>query len=398
MFSNFEKAFSEKSAIEEPISKEIIASLSEKLPEGFEYKAVGDGSCGIVPNSSELKLGLNIKVPDDLLKDFKPSNVKELMEFMYRTQRDFKVITDQEGCISINGMKFKLEDFIKFPLEDITVGKEWFMRAQRFQPPFKVSLIGRSGISKLILMQRQPYADMHKSYFKSVDDNILEISYILDEKNGTIKFTLHINIEKSRSAKKIIDGFKIYQSLSKGEVTFAGIDFSKIITNEENVIEKTIEFWDKILKLEVKLDVEFSLDFPITIEDATLIEKLYRSFVEEKPYKQYVNLEKITLDNSGKLNKEELLNNKGIVLQMVQKSKQKIWGAELNMYDSIALCDLEISDIVLTKDMKKHELLLRPTTDKGIYESIRHFNKKEEASDYMKCTTDLKNAELIDID
>ena len=412
MFANFEKAFSEDE-IEEHVSKkiieslsdklpkEIIESLSDKLPEGFEYRAGTGGSCGIVPKSSELSFGFKVEVPDDLFENFKPSNTEELMEFMYRTQRNFKVVTDKEGCISINGVKFKIEDIVKFPLENITAGKEWFIRPRPLEPPFKVPIIGPNSVIKSILIQRQPYPDMHKSYFKSVDKNVFEISYLIDEKNSTIKFKVHINIQEFNSVKEILDGFELYKRLIQGKETFAGYDISKGVI-EDKIIEKTVgknvEFWDKVYKLELKFGVKFSLDLPIIKKDVILVEKLYRSFIEEKPYKIYVDIEEFTLDNKGELDKKKIMNEKNIVLQLVQQSTQELWGNTFNMYDSISLVDFKILDIVLTKDMKKYKFLFEPATDNGIYEVVRHFVKKEEALKYQKCKVDFKNIEMITVD
>ncbi|WP_246503548.1 abortive infection system toxin AbiGii family protein [Clostridium polyendosporum] len=398
MFSNFQKAFLKKSEINELIPKEIVKSLGEKLPEGFEYKCIGHDTCGIAPTSLQLNIGMSIEIPDDLFKEFKPSTMHELMEFIYRTQRQLKVVPDEEGCILLNGIKFKIEDMIKFPLEDkIMVGTELYIRPEPFQPPFKVRIEGE-GITKHISFQRQPYADMHKSYFKNVDDSVLQISYILDEKNNTIKFIFNIDIEKSKNAKEIIEGLKLYQSCLKGEVKIAGINLAKFI-DEDKAIEKTIEFWNRICQLERKLDVEFLLDFPIKIDDITWIEKLYRSFVEEKPYKQYVNVDKITIRKIDKYNKEELTTSSDLMFYFVQNSELEIWGVKINMYDGVGLFGFKVSDIVLTnKEMAEYELLLKSTTDSGIYQSIRHFAKKEEAEKYKSCIKDLENGKLISID
>lgn len=396
MFSDFQKAFLRKDEIDELIPEEIIKSLSEKLPSGFGYKGVGNGACGITTTSQKLNIGMKVEVPDDLLKEFKPATAEELLEFIYRTQSQLKVIPDEEGCITLNEIKFKVNDMIKFPLDNkIMVGTELYICPEPFQPPFKLSIEG-GGVSKDISIQRQPYADMNKSYFKNVDDNILEISYILDKKKKTIKFTFKINIEKSNNTKEIIEYLKLYESYLKGEIKFAGIKFLKPL-NEDKAIKKTIEFWERIFQLERKLDVQFLVQFPITIDDGIWIEKLYKSFIEEKPYKQYINIDKITVRGVKKYNETDITNKEGLSFQFVQNSELEIWGVKLNMYDSIGLFDLMVSDIVLVnKDNEEYELLVEPTTSKGIYQSIRHFTKEEEAKNYKG--KELQNAELITVD
>jgi hypothetical protein len=395
MFSNFESAFLKKNEIDKSIPAEIVEALSEKLPGGFKYTALSCEACGIIPTTPQFNLEMKIDVPEDLLKDFKPLNTQELMEFIYRTQRELKVIPDEEGCISVNNTKLKIEDMIRFPFDDETmVGAELSICPEPFQPPFYVPIEG-GAVRNNILIQRQPYADMHKSFFKNVDDSVLEITYILDEVKKSIKFTFRINIEKSKNAKKILDGLKLYQSCLKGEVKFAGIDFSQL-ASEDKAIEKTIEFWDRIHQLEKKLNVEFLLEFPIKMDATIWVEKLYRSFIEEKPYKKYTKIDKITIGETEEFKKEEIIGNKPLTLHFAYDSEIELWGVKLNLFDSVGIFDFKVSKIV-HNNTNEYELLLEPTTDKGIYESIRHFAIKEEAINYKNCLEDFKNAELINL-
>lgn len=396
MFSDFQKAFLMKDEINESIPVEIVKTLSEKLPSGFEYKAIGRGACAIIPTSHKSKFKLKVEIPDDLLKEFKPTTAKELVEFIYRTQCKLKIIPDNEGCITLNDTKFKVNDMIKFPLDSkVMVGTELYICPEPFQPPFVVKIEG-GGVTKDISIQRQPYADMNKSFFKNVYNNILKVSYILDEKKNTIKFTFEINIEKSKNVKEILEYLKLYQSYLKGELKFAGIKLLKPL-DEDKAIEKTIEFWKRIFELERKLDIEFLVQFPITINDSIWIEKLYRSFVEEKPYKEYINMDKLTVQGMKRYKKIDITNKRGVSFQFVQNSKLEIWSIKFDMYDSVGLFDLVISNIeVVNEESEEYELSVEPATSEGIYQSIRHFIKEEDAKNYKE--KELKNAKLITID
>ena len=403
MFSNFKKAFKNEEEIDGRVPKEIIRSLNEKLPKGFEYTNIGLGAYSAVPISSQINLELNIRIPDDLPDEFKPSNIEELMEFMYRTQRSLEAVSDGEGCIIVNGEKLKIKDeIIKFPLENKDVTEmNIYIKPEPFQPPFQV-LIEDKNIKKIFLIQRQPYADMNKSLFKNVDNNILEVVYILDEINEKINFKFNINIEKSNNVKEIVEGLALYNSCLNHELKFQTIDFSKFVGSKKydySVIKKTLDFWKRILELEEKLNIEFRVEFPIKRDDTIWIEKLYRSFIEEKAYKQYVDVDKITLEGMDGLDKEDIINSSGGAFQMIQNTKLEIWGVKLDLYDCSGLFDFKINEIVLIdKLLNINEIILESDSEKGIYQSIRHFATKEEAYRYRECMDELENAKIITIE
>lgn len=205
--------------MDKKIPEEILNSLSEKLPDGFVYTNVGQEAVGITPQSSEMQLqGLSVELPDDLPGNFKPSTINELTEFMYRTQSKIKLKPDQDNCITINGTRFKMDEFIDFPLQDIKLGEfEISMVPQPFQPPFEI-ILEDNGIAKKFSIQRQPYADMSKSLFKTIDNNALEISYIIDEIEYNLQLNFKLNVERARSIKEVIEVFKLYLSCIKGDV------------------------------------------------------------------------------------------------------------------------------------------------------------------------------------
>jgi hypothetical protein len=133
------------------------------------------------------------------------------------------------------------------------------------------------------------------------------------------------------------------------------------------------------------------------MDDAIMAEKLYRSFVEEKPYKEYKKLNKITISGVKEFNIEDFKIYESLFFHFVHNNEIELWGVKLNLFNSVGIFDFKVSNIVHT-ETNEYELLLEPITDKGIYESSRYFVNGEEAENYKICVKDLVIAELIDLD
>lgn len=399
MFSNFEKAF-KRNESEKIIPHEVIEALSEKLPDGFKYVDVGEGACAIIPTKSEFKININVEFPDD----FTPSSPQELMEYIYRTQRELKGKADSEGFIELNGAKIKVDDCIRFPFENVSLKESEFIIKPMPFKTFKVPLEG--GNSKIdVLMKRQPYASMKKSLFKNVDDNVFEISYLVDEEKGSINFHFNINIENSTDIFEILKGLKLYHLLLNGQLNFAGINLFDLLndknidSNEKEAILKTINFWEKVSELQKILNVKFIPKHPVTYDDAIYIEKLYRSLRKKEPYKEYININTLTTTSNKKIDWDQTKDAQGIAFQFVENSvSETFWGVELILSRTIGLFDIKVKDIFVvnqTEDQFIYNLVVEPLEERKIYTSCQYFNDEEEANKLVKQVEKLQNAELI---
>lgn len=353
MFADFDKAFKRNNQGLR-IPSEIIASLNENLPKDFKYVDIGEGACTIRTDPSKMQLSMEVELPDD----FNPKSSDELLEFMYRSQKELRIVPDKDGYITINDSKILLSDLVTFPFEGNKTIGTFHMIPEPFRPPFKVHIEG-GGIRKDILIQRQPYPHFDKSLFKSVEESVLEVSYILDEVKETIKFNFNINIEKSNRVIDIIEGLKLYQACVSGQVIFAGINFSAFISeNKDLQILKTINFWEKIESLERKIETNFILEFPITNEDALWIEKLYKSFIEDRAYKEYGNVEKVTTALPDEIDKDSFIKHGGLMFGVIQRSELTIWGVTLDLFNVVAMFDFKVTDLISVDKQKMNTNLL----------------------------------------
>ncbi|MEC2078633.1 abortive infection system toxin AbiGii family protein [Metabacillus fastidiosus] len=403
MFVNFENAFFKKKELDKKIPQEIINSLSENLPAGFVYTDFGNGAVGIKPKEdSKINFKGKIEIPDNLPKNFKPSTLNELLEFIYRTQQDLKIKLDEDKNITINGVKFGIDKLVSFPLQEIELrdNAEFKIIPRPFQPPFNISLEG-NGIKKIFLIQRQPYADMHISQFKSVDNSAFEISYLLYESEDRLQFNFNLNIDNAKNVQESIHAFKLYEACIKGEVKICGESFPipELVESEEESIHETIIFWEKVLKLEDFLQVKFTPKSKLMIEEVYQVEKLYKSLIEKEPFKEYINLKDMTFNKYEGVDTDSLVGMKDLTFQFIETSKIELLGVELDLHSISAYFDFIITDIQpLHSDNDKIKIIVTPMEGKKIYKSTLQYMSKEEVLEYQNQHFDiskLQNANLI---
>ncbi|MEK5260687.1 abortive infection system toxin AbiGii family protein [Paenibacillus sp. FSL L8-0663] len=388
MFSSFKNAF-QKQNKDFAMPKEIIEYLNEQLPSTLKYRHLGEGAVAIVPNGPEFNFNIRVKVPND----FKPNSPEELLEFFYRTQQ--KVSLEGE-VISINGTEFRLEELVKFPLhEKSLLNSTLVLQPHPFQPPFPL-LIEGGGIKKELLFQRQPYADMHKSLFQSVNEGPLMVSYILNEELGSVKFTFNMNIENSKTVEEIVESLKLFNACQTGTLKILNEQMPETADlNNEGILE-TIDFWNRILALETRLGIVFTPEFPVSKEDALWFDRLYRSFIENKPYKQYIKIDKFSTTNYEGIAKEKLQNIDGVNLNFIQENDLSIMGVTLKLYESTGFFNFKINDLIETNPQQKaYDILIEPSSEEGVYCSIRSFVNLDEAKEYLSEFEELRTAEVL---
>lgn len=396
MFSNFEDAFFNDNEGFNDVPKEVIDSLNEKLPEGFEYIDAGEGKCRLIPKFiGEMKLEL--KMPNDLMEKYNITSWNKLIEYSYRNQTPILVSESGQYPIKINGVSFKFEDVVKFPFDNFTTSKI-SLNPEPFLP-FEINIEDKE-IKSSIKVQRQPYDDMNKSLFKNIDNNVLEFTYILDETNQSINFNVQINIDKTNNVEEIVKGLKLYYSCIKGSLKFAGFNLPSTDNGKEG-IKETIDFWRKVLEIEKNSGIKFNVSSDVTMGDAMDIEKLYKSLVEKKFYKEYGKLSNIITENAGELDqeyKDSIIKAPGLMLEFIESSEFTLWETAFTTYDCVRLSDIKVKDIILkSKENQEYEFILQPNTQPKPSRFVRHFLKEKEAYEYKTNIKDLDSANLISI-
>ncbi|MEC0091509.1 abortive infection system toxin AbiGii family protein [Paenibacillus macquariensis] len=387
MFANFRDAF-KKDKQEISVPKEILDYLNSKLPKNFKYAKGPEGAAILTTtNNREMQMEISVAPYNDELK-----TAEEIMEYAYRTQQEIPL---ENSSLTINGKKFDFTDLIKFPLTANQEMQEFIIAPEPFPPSFVITLQG-GAIDKQVMVERKPYADMHKILYGSVQDEAFTVSYVLDELKGMMKFNFNINIDKAKSIKEIIESLTLYDAFQKGSAKISGYPFPEAdksdLDNKENL--ESLKFWNMVYELEKKLGVSFVPELPLSQDDAMWFSKLYRSLIDETPFKQYVKMDKFSSPDAH-LFKKALEEDQRISINYIQKSELIIMAVSLTIFQAIGIFNFVLKEVIDTQQKKSADILIEPADDTGIYTSTRIFLNVDEAKTFKMNNTELQNADEL---
>ena len=396
MFANFKKAF-KKDETTYKIPQAILECLSDKLPEGFEYVQVDKKTCAVKSKKKKTNIKLKLKLDDKI----NIKNSKELAEYLYRSQKEVEIDSD---IIELDGVQFSVKDLIKMPLSSNELDEKnikLILKPQPFPKPIPL-MIGYGDKNIEMKFQRQPYEDLHKNLFKSIDMKSLVISYMLDEISKSITVNISIKVDEAQSVEEIVIISEVYKCFKNGKGKIANLELNRRFdnVNEENGLDSLIEFWNKVNLLSKKLGILFKPQKEIKKMDVDLVKKLYKSVIENKSYKEFVNIEEIAVTLSEESDNSNLLNKDGIVLEFLSNNEYELLGEKIRLWDFVMWCNLKIKDIVLIDKKKfKYNFVIDTESDNKIFQVVKHFKTMEEAEKYRENLSrkveDLENIELL---
>jgi len=398
MFIDFNKVFLNKSNSDH-VPKEVIDALTNQLPEGFEYGLLDNRALALTPLSEHKEIGgLKMDFNDPIFGDFVPKDTAEALEYLYRTQNPLTLnLADNKG-IYINNHFFKMSDVIKFPLEEITTRNHTVsIKPQPFKPPFELKL-ETPNVTELFLVQRVPYADMNKLKFESINDGSFKISYIIDEKQEKFKFNFKIQFDKVVSSMDMLNALKLYYACLTGDFKLHGhkIKYKNYNEEEANSVLQNIELWKKILSIEEKLDVKFIPNIGLDIDDEIIIAKIYRSLIENKPFKEFVTINDFTMGKVEDPNTlEDILGKDGISFSLTNEVEINLLGVNIRLFKLTYLFNLIVTDYEVSED--KFKLLTEAPKDEKTYQAIKFYLNESDIQIFQKEMDEFLNSDEISI-
>ncbi|EMA6342834.1 abortive infection system toxin AbiGii family protein [Bacillus cytotoxicus] len=384
MFADFKKAFKrDESATKIPHA--ILASMSDNLPLGLKYAQVDKEYCAVVPEEGDISFKFD-KLKMNIPTEIQIESQEELLEFAYRTQQ---IIETDTNIVSINGKQIKMSQFMKNPYkEDFDEDKcKFILKPEPFGEPFPLKIeCEEENIAKDFLVKRQPLADMHKSLYKSIDDGGLEITYTIDEEKSNLNFNVHIDILKAERVEEIIEAFKIYKAFIDGKIKVGGLQLNSVPIEKEKVAAMTaLEYWKKVQAIADKLNIQFNPKKDIDIEGEQWIDKLYRTLIEIRPYKQSSAIDRFVTTIEMDVDGQNLIEKGAMVFQYTHEENIKLYGVEIQLYSAVALFNCKIEEVVpIQKPVNKYEFRIVPVDEKGISKAAIHFSKKADIKEFYK--------------
>lgn len=379
MFASFNKAFNKNKSVNK-IPEPIIRALSDKLPEGFKYERLDEEACFLTP------LNDNMIISFELMNNkLNIKSIGELFEYLYRTQKKLEIKSD---TIIVNGEKFNVKELVIFPLKDISFDEKdtkFIIIPPPFPEPFELPISYEENKSINIKIQRQPYTDLNKSLFKSIDLDSMEISYIIDELNDAMEINYKINLDKAKSVEEIIIVSKLYKMFETGEITINGSTIKGNVKNNkiDEDFNELIEFWKKVDELSKYFDVNLKPKKQVSFKEFKIIDDLYKSFIEDIDIEEYEDTTQFTLTFNDKIDDNKIKTDSEIMLQLIELKEFSILEEKFRLFSVLTLSEFKIINVSKVQENPfKYEFNIKPLNDEGVLKKVKFFKNEEEVQLY----------------
>ena len=380
------------------IPQEVLNVLTEPLIGEYEYKDIGGGLCAIFPapdnDRPELKLHLsNFKVlsPTEAIEI---TNGKDLCEFVANTRQAVE--------ISVEDTTFKFgENIISSDNFIISVREntnKWNSCTCIIKPkkPKPIKMLLQIDDKKLALQVQQIKSkDWTKKLYKSAGDKsfVLEFSYDIKEHKLTVKNKLVFKGEYKSS--QILNYLYIRQALFNqklkvnGYNLFAGQIAEKDIDDEG--IAHAISWWEKVLLLEKKLDLEIVCKMPLRPQDEIILRLLYIGLCMEQYCKETVGIKDFEVV-SAEL--DEMSLKKMDTVSVIQDKIFEQFNIKKPLYKREILTNIKVDSVRKLRGKNKYLVKIAKGYENKVIRIIRYYLSREEAQKNMP--QNLENVNFFD--
>jgi len=387
MFSNFKDTFINKPQYESKPPKAVIEAISEDLPDGFHYEYASEGFCRL-----EADGGFNIQsgryeLPEKAKYVLKEnSTYQDVMAYCFNSQTPLVINPDNDGGYIINGEHFEAKDLVKAPMRELE-----FSFAKMVMMPAKIDLelrfnIEGNGCSMPLVVHRVPNESIDVQKFESDDSQPLEIIYYMDPKKitGPFTFTINLHINKAKTVKSMIDAYKIFNAFMDGKGSIEGNRLETKERRPQNIVpDEVIDFWERVYEVEKVFGVAFDVSVPLKVIDAIQLEALYRSLIENKPFKTYRKYNSI----SGNGEFKDVISEDGtqIYLEYEITETLDILGQTISCLGIMGIfgATVESSSLPPKNEEGPFTINLIETEGMKMYESKIYFTSEDEMKDFQ---------------
>ncbi|WP_028977719.1 abortive infection system toxin AbiGii family protein [Sporolactobacillus terrae] len=382
MFTDFDDAFQKmhQRTSEIEIPNEIIKTISDELPDNLMYKQVANKPIVhlVTKNTkSPMQVSVSIQITDDM-KNISSENVPE---YLYRNQKAIEIDSDQ--TIIVNGHKLKVSSFIKQPF-DPSFKTPLILAPEPFPEPHQVKLSSsdkNNNVNVKLSFQRVPFNSLNKIKIESIDDYPFKVIWVISERNNSATIKFKINLEKAKSVLDIVNTRNLYHAFLNGTILFSG---NKITAEHKKVegdisLEKLMEFWSKAYLVSKELNLEFDPHKMVSQNDAYLIEAIYRSLIEKKPFRENAEMNSINFNNLKGTTKNDLLSADDLCISFNQTDELDILEQKFKLNKVVFWYHINISGF---KKNEKGETvyLIKNIRGKAMYSSNMYIKDPSNSS------------------
>ncbi|UTH13160.1 abortive infection system toxin AbiGii family protein [Macrococcus equipercicus] len=406
--------------LEEILSNEN--SYPEELEEFYTKKVKEESLTTDIDNVNfkyKFDKQLESLVPADVEKiNFKFTKPEDFPEDIHSLDDFEKYLYNSQIYLSLdnNNLKtFRVND-LEIPINKYMISKngteqdiKMIVKAQDFEEDDNhIIEIG----SKSFTLNRVPNNSKEEKKYEYKSD--IQIISILIRPNE-IDFSFVSKMEGKLAIDEVLDGFISQEEVMNKNVRMNNVNIKEYVElksaateEQKNTVTSRVNFWNKVKELEELLvhhkilnNQKFKINFPISKEDAEMVEHLLISLVLNLPIKYNYKNSTLTLKN----NTEETLKQKEIFEAYSKKGNLMAIGGYTNKDINLFDCNFSLNEWykilnvkinkVISNSQEEIELKIEKSKEKNSYilnkyfiedikdeEKIENFNNNQEIESF----------------
>lgn len=403
MFVDFDKVFNNLPQNELKVPDALVKYFSSKLPKGMKYVADDNGNCTICSENGSYTVGGIILNPTaDQQKHLGDKfSINDILAYSYNSQEQIPATLKKQGYITLNGEEMEIEKVSFHPFHPIEFIKGSFnIVPSPFPKPFFVT-IGSEKYKRDILVSRVPNKSVNVARFKSSDEEPLKIEYSLNESKMDMKISLSYDLSNCKTIRDIVETTTIFNSYVDGKGQLFGrslgddVDFSNVSKYDED----SLLFWEKLLKLEEALNIQFTPQKKdIEFDTICLVEEIYQNLINNLPIRSDARIESVDGD-WNMVDDNKIINAIGenAFFEFEATTHIELFGCSFDLPCLVAIINAKVSNF--EKKGSKYTLYLDDeSSEKRMFLSKLRFITEEDLkkfrdSDHDKIITMLHEAQ-----
>lgn len=392
MFTSFNNAFKSKSLRQQKVPNVTLKYLSNSLPKGVKYVSDENGNLTITSSDGSVVTfgGFSVTVTDEMQAILgNQYSSARVAKYAYNTQKRIALNLEEDGIVIVNGERVPVEKFAYNMFDNFSyVNSKFYMIPPKFPEPFELEL-GCEKYKRKLTFQRVPYASLNKSKFQSINEDPLKMKFIICEEDYSVRITLGFDLKKAITVKDIVETVFIYNAFHDGNGLLMGSPIGRMSNkiDSKKFDEESARFWEKVLKIEEKLNIRF-IPFKDDIEFKTIciVEQLYQNLICKNPTKECDVITSITSSvnlNDG-VNLDELVGQE-IFFQYNATTTFELFGKQFSLPVILGIFNSTLESYEIVGDETKI-ILGTKGEDKKAFTASLCFVNDSDLKDYMgKC-------------
>lgn len=386
MLGNFKKMFIDKPNTNVNIPSGILESLAYNLPAGFSYTDVGEGFCVLkIPDGTQIKGRLRLEGASiENLKKCK--NFDDLVSYAVNIQKPIQLLPSEDGYYYIGDKPFSFEQFIKCPLKDLIL-KDGAIQyvPQKFEYELKMPM-SVDEKKELVILKRVPFDSLKQLKFVSEENRGIVISVLVSVESPTMKINVATDFSNAGSVQNVCNSIFWFNSFANGKVKI----FNELVNenNEANLTpydNEAVDFWKQLLAIEKKFDVSFDVSNGVYERDVISVGELYRSLVDNKPFRKDEMITNLTAYDENKTTDEmEKFIGKELFFRFLKEEETSVMGVRLDFVGVKYIFGTKIKSFEYENESKNYCFVLEPVENGIPYTATQYFMSKKELEDFLR--------------